>query len=93
MRYLIYGVTGSGKTTLARDLATRTGLPSHAVDELTRQSGWVAVPDDEQRGVFEQVCAGQAWILDSAYGSWLDVPLARADVVVALDYPTRLNRS
>ncbi len=91
MRYLIYGVTGSGKTTLAQQVAERTGLPWHAVDDLTWSSGWVPVPDDEQRSMIECICARDAWILDHAYGSWLDVPLARAHVVVALDYPRWLT--
>jgi adenylate kinase family enzyme len=34
-RVLIYGVTGSGKTTLAQKVADRTGLPFHSVDDLT----------------------------------------------------------
>jgi gluconate kinase len=28
-------VTGSGKTTIAQQIAARTGVPWHAVDELT----------------------------------------------------------
>jgi hypothetical protein len=45
------------------------------------------VPDEEQRRRIAAVCAGPAWILDSAYGAWLDVVLDRADLVVGLDYP------
>jgi ATPase family associated with various cellular activities (AAA) len=48
-RVLIYGVTGSGKTTLAQRVAERTGLPFHSVDDLTWEPGWVEVPADEQR--------------------------------------------
>jgi hypothetical protein len=33
------------------------------------------------------ICAQDRWILDSAYGQWLDVVLARAELVVGLDYP------
>jgi len=83
---LIYGVTGSGKTTLAAELATATGLPWHSVDDLTWEPGWIAVPPGEQRRRLEAICAGERWILDTAYGSWLDVALARAELIVALDY-------
>jgi adenylate kinase family enzyme len=86
-RILVYGVTGSGKTTLAAALGAATGIAWHSVDDLTWEPGWVQVPVDEQRRRIEVICAGPEWILDTAYGAWLDVPLARAQVVVALDYP------
>jgi adenylate kinase family enzyme len=86
-RVLIYGVTGSGKTTLAAKLSQRTGLPWHSVDDLTWLPGWVVVSDDEQRRKITEICAGDRWILDTAYGKWRDVPMARAEVIVALDYP------
>jgi adenylate kinase family enzyme len=85
-RVLVYGVTGSGKTTLAARLAVVTGLPWHSVDDLTWEPGWVTVPMDEQRRRIEAICAGDCWILDTAYSQWLDVPLARAELIVGLDY-------
>ena len=84
---LIYGVTGSGKTTLARKVAERTGLPFHSVDDLTWEPGWVGVPAEEQRRRIAAICAGERWILDSGYSTWLDLALARVDLIVALDYP------
>lgn len=86
-RILVYGVTGSGKTTIARQIAARSGLPWHEVDDLTWEPGWVTVPADEQRRRIAAICAGERWILDTAYGSWIEVPLARAELIVALDYP------
>jgi adenylate kinase family enzyme len=86
-RVLIYGVTGSGKTTLARQVAEKTGLPWHSVDDLTWEPGWISVPPAEQRRRIAAICAGERWIIDSAYSSWLDLVLARADLIVALDYP------
>lgn len=83
---LVYGVTGSGKTTLARVLGERSGLPWHSVDDLTWEPGWVVVAPEEQRRRIEAICAGERWILDTAYGSWLEVPLARVQLIVALDY-------
>jgi adenylate kinase family enzyme len=90
-RILVYGVTGSGKTALAERISALTGIPWHAVDELTWEPGWVQVPDDEQRRRIEAICASGQWILDTAYGKWLDVPLARADMIVALDFPRWLS--
>jgi adenylate kinase family enzyme len=86
-RILVYGVTGSGKTTIARQIAARTGLPWHEVDNLTWEPGWVVVPVEEQRRRIAAICAGERWILDTAYGAWLELPLARVELIVALDYP------
>ncbi len=86
-RVLVYGVTGSGKTTLAERLSAATSLPWHSVDDLTWDPGWVQVADDEQRRRISEICAGPEWILDTAYSRWRDIPLARAELIVALDYP------
>jgi adenylate kinase family enzyme len=90
-RILVYGVTGSGKTALAERISAATGIPWHSVDDLTWEPAWVPVPDQEQRRRIEAICAGERWILDTAYGSWLDVPLARVELIVALDFPRWLS--
>jgi adenylate kinase family enzyme len=86
-RIFVYGVTGSGKTTMARQIAERTGIAWHSVDDLTWEPGWVAVSPEEQRRRIAEICAGERWILDTAYGQWREIPLARAELIVALDYP------
>lgn len=90
---LIYGVTGSGKTTLAAGLSVVTGLPWHSVDDLTWEPGWVEVPLAEQQERIGAICAGEEWILDTAYGKWREIALARAELIVALDYPRWLSLS
>ena len=90
-RILLYGVTGSGKTRAAARIGAATGLPWTAVDELAWEPDWVQVACHEQRRRFEEICAGDSWVLDSAYGIWSDVVLGRADLVVALDYPRWLS--
>jgi adenylate kinase family enzyme len=92
-RILLYGVTGSGKSTLAAHLGAMLGIRWHAVDELCWEPGWVGVAPTEQRRRIEAICAGEEWILDAAYGTWLDVPLSRAELIVALDYPRWLSLS
>ena len=90
-RIMVYGVTGSGKTTTAARLAGRTGLPWYAIDDLTWDAGWTSVPVDEQRRRIGDLCARDAWIIDSGYSHWLDLPMARADLIVALDFPRWLS--
>lgn len=88
-RILVYGVTGSGKSTLAAEISRATGIPYHSVDDLTWNAGWVQVPVDEQRRLIGAICRTDSWVLDSGYSAWLDIPLARVQLVVGLDYPRR----
>jgi adenylate kinase family enzyme len=86
-RILVYGVTGSGKSTAATRIAQALGLPCHLADELTWEPGWTPVDGGEQRRRFTAIAAGDAWVLDTAYSAWADVVLPRTDLVVGLDYP------
>jgi len=45
------------------------------------------VAEVEQRRLFAAVAAQDRWVLDTAYGAWLDLVLPRVDLVVGLDYP------
>lgn len=86
-RILIYGVTGSGKSTLCRDIGKATGLPWHWVDELIWEPGWIQPSAEVQRERIAGVCRKRQWILDSAYGSWIDIPLNSVQLIICLDYP------
>ncbi len=90
-RILISGVTGSGKTTLAKAVSAKTGLPLIDVDELTWLPGWIEVPYDEQRKRIDQKTGEAEWVMDTAYGRWKDIPEGRADLIVCLDYPRWLS--
>ncbi len=68
-----------------------TGLPWHSVHDLTWEPGWVSVPLGEQRRRPTAICERDAWILDSGDSQWIDVPPARVQLVVALDYPRWLS--
>jgi len=86
-RILIYGVTGSGKTTFARALSDLLGIPWTEADQLTFEQNWVQVPDEVQRTRIAEIVARDEWILDTAYGKWIDLPLSRAELIIGLDYP------
>lgn len=91
-RVLCYGVTGAGKSTAARELGGRLGLPVHLVDdEIGWLPGWVERSVPEQREIAARLVAGDRWVLDSAYGHWRDLVLPRSQVVLALDLPRWLS--
>ena len=86
-RILVYGVTGSGKTTLARRISEITGIPWHSMDDVVGWlPGWVERPPGDQRALVSTIVASDEWVLDTAYGHWRDLVLDRAELIVALDY-------
>jgi len=86
-RVLVIGTGGSGKTTVARRLAQRTGLPLIHLDALYWRSGWQPTPADEWRDTVQSLISRDAWIIDGNYGGTLDVRLTACDTVVFLDLP------
>lgn len=85
-RILVYGATGSGKSTMARHLSELTGIAWTSVDDICWTPGWVPLPQDEQLAYFDALTGTDSWVLDSAYGGWRHLVLERADLVVALDH-------
>lgn len=85
-------VTGSGKTTLAQQIGEATGLRWHSVDdEIGWLPGWVERSRDEQRDLASRIASSEEWVIDTAYGHWREVVLARAELIVALDYPRMVS--
>lgn len=86
-RVLVIGISGAGKSTFSRALATKTGLPLIHLDKEFWQPGWVQTPRQEWRERVAELAAGERWIMDGNYDSSLDLRLPRADTVLWFDYP------
>lgn len=86
-RILVIGSGGSGKTTVAKQIAARTGLPLIHLDQLFWSPGWVPSPDSEWDRTIDELISRDAWVMDGNYGRTLPQRLAAADTIVFLDLP------
>lgn len=83
-RVLVSGISGAGKTTLARRIEERRGLPRHELDALHHGAGWQKRPEFEED--VRRFAATEAWVCEDQYQTFLGELLwERADTVVWLD--------
>ena len=85
-RINVVGTTGSGKTTFAKALGQRLGVPVIEIDALFWKPGWCETPDDEFLPSVEAATRSERWILDGNYSRTRPITWPRADTVVWLDY-------
>ncbi len=86
-RVIVIGATGSGKTTLARQLSQQLKLPHTELDSLYWLPNWEPSPLPEFREKVTAVSAGSIWVLDGNYSRVRDIVWAKADTLIWLDYP------
>jgi adenylate kinase family enzyme len=90
-RVLVLGSPGAGKSTFARRLAERTGLPLIHLDRHFWRAGWTEPHPDAWRQQVAELARQPRWIMDGDYSRTLDIRLPRAETVVLLDTPRWLN--
>jgi len=88
-RILIAGVSGAGKTTLARRVSERTGIPHTEIDALRHGPGWV--PRDTFDADVESFTRADRWITEWQYRELRPLLAERADTLVWLDLPTAVT--
>ena len=84
-RIAIVGCSGGGKSTLARAIGERLGLPVVHLDTLFWKPGWVESPRDAFRVVADETARGERWIIDGNFTDAAALRFARADMIVWVD--------
>ena len=81
------GTSGSGKSTVARELAAILDVPFLELDGVNHQPGWTPLPATEFRAVVGETVDLDGWVIDGNYSAVRPLVWARADTVVWLDLP------
>ena len=86
MLIAIFGESCSGKSTLARALGAKLGLPVIHLDQLWWKEGWV----ESDRQTFDDRLAAlveeNRWIIDGNYNRTMPERLQYCDTVIYLDF-------
>lgn len=86
-RISVVGTSGTGKTTLAGEIALRLAIPHVELDAIFHQPDWQPLPTPDFRAAVDAATARDTWVVDGNYRVVRDIVWARADTVVWLDYP------
>lgn len=90
-RILVLGRTGSGKTTLARQVASALEVPHIELDALYFGPGFSRAELPVLRERTRERIAVDRWVTDGNKSAVRDLVWPRADTVVWLDYPLTVS--
>ena len=85
-RIHVVGTSGSGKTTMAEQLAQLLNIPHIELDALHWEADWQPVPPALFAQRVEAALQGPTWTVDGNYSRVRDLIWKRADTVIWLDY-------
>lgn len=86
-RVVVAGVTGVGKTTLARALSQEINADFVDLDELNWLPQWQTRKNEEFLALVDAAIASDRWVVSGNYRAARPRIWARADTVIFLDYP------
>mgnify|MGYP001800316497 FL=1 len=84
-RVMIVGQPGAGKSTLARLLGARTGLPVYHMDHIHWKAGWVERPHDEKTAMTRAIHRKPRWIFEGGHSATYADRIAHADTYIWID--------
>ncbi len=86
-KIIILGRAGSGKSTFARELGNKTGLPVFHLDNIWWNSNRTHISKYEFDQQLNTLLSNDSWIIDGDYSRTYEVRISAADTVIFLDYP------
>ena len=85
-RVIILGCPGSGKSTFARSLQARTGLPLFHLDNIWWKTDRTHISREEFDIRLSAILQGGKWIIDGDYSRTYETRFIACDTVIFLDF-------
>ena len=73
-KVLILGCPGAGKSTFARKLRDKTGLPLYYLDMIWHKPDRTTITKQEFDAKLSEIIKQEEWIIDGNYGRTLEMP-------------------
>lgn len=84
---MVVGISGTGKSRLARRLALGAGLPLHHMDSLIWHPNWVEAERASIVTALARIAVEPRWIVEGWIDDYSSDLLDRADHIIDLDFP------
>lgn len=86
-KVIVIGCPGAGKSTFARALHRKTGLPLYYLDMLWHKPDKSTVSRQEFDIKLRELLQQESWIIDGNYSRTLETRMKECDTVFLLDFP------
>lgn len=87
LKIMIIGCPGAGKSTFARKLRDKTGLPLYHLDMIWHKLDRTNISREEFDTRLSEIVQRDRWIIDGNYQRTLEMRLRECDTVFLMDYP------
>ena len=87
LKAMIIGCPGAGKSTFAKKLHEKTGLPLYYLDMLWHKPDRTTVTQEEFNNRLNGILQKDRWIIDGNYQRTLEPRLQACDTVFLMDFP------
>lgn len=89
-KIMIIGSPGSGKSTFARKLRDKSGLPLFYLDMIKHKPDRTEILREEFNIKLAEIIKLPEWIIDGNYQRTLEVRMEKADTIILFDLPTEV---
>lgn len=89
-KIIVIGCPGAGKSTFARALRAKTGIPLFYLDMIWHKADKTNISREEFDQRLGGIMTGESWIIDGNYQRTMEWRIKECDTVFLLDFPKEI---